>query len=402
MLLIILGICGFSSALAARSIDPLITSIAADFAVPITSVALLSSAFTLPYSLSQPFLGPLGDFLGKMPILKFCMWLLTICLIGATLAPSLVLLFSSRVGAGIAAGGIIPLALAMIGDHVPVSERHVAISRFLAAVLLGQLFGAAAAGILASMIGWRGAIGATAVVAVGAALAAGLKLQAQTDTVRTRFRVSDAISRYQLVFRNPRAFVCYGTVFVEGIAIYGVVPFIGDLLESGHAGGPREAGFVIAGLGVGGIVFSMLVSLVVRILDILTMMRLGGIIAAIGLGSLILKTSWPVWAFAFSLIGFGFFMLHSSLQNKATELAPTARGSAISLHAFFFFLGQAAGPIIFGMVLLFTTTAVALAIQSITIAISGFLSAHLLKRMDQQTFLARGLEPYGKESSTSE
>src|SRR6187431_2914564 len=91
----ILGVCGFSSALAARSIDPLITSIARDFAVPVTSVALLSSAFTLPYSLSQPFLGPMGDALGKAAILKFCMWLLSVCLIGAALAPSLTPLFSA-------------------------------------------------------------------------------------------------------------------------------------------------------------------------------------------------------------------------------------------------------------------------------------------------------------------
>jgi predicted MFS family arabinose efflux permease len=384
VLLMILGVCGFSSALAARSIDPLITSIARDFAVPVTSVALLSSAFTLPYSLSQPFLGPMGDALGKAAILKFCMWLLSVCLIGAALAPSLTPLFSSRVAAGIAAGGIIPLALAMIGDRVPIPERQVAISRFLAAALLGQLLGATAAGSLAGSIGWRGAIGMTAVVAVGAALTATAKLQTRTKVVRTRFRLLDAIARYRLVFQNPRAVVCYGTVFVEGIAIYGVVPFVGDLLESHHAGGPREAGFVIAGLGLGGIVFSMLVSPTVRFLGTFGMMRWGGVMAALGLCGLMLQAAWPLWASAFSLIGFGFFMLHNSLQTKATELAPTARGSAIALHAFFFFLGQAIGPVIFGLELSFLEVTITLAVQAMTIAAAGFVSAHLLKRADQQ------------------
>jgi predicted MFS family arabinose efflux permease len=383
VLLIILGICGFSSALAARSIDPLVSSIARDFAVPVTSVALLSSAFTLPYSFSQPFLGPLGDFLGKATIIKFCMWLLTVFLIGAMLAPTLGLLFWTRIGAGIAAGGIIPLALAMIGDRVPVSERQVAISRFLAAALLGQLLGATAAGALAGTLGWRGAIGMTAVVAVGAALVASRTLQVRTSAVRTRFRVSDAITRYRMVFKNPGAVVCYGTVFVEGIAIYGVVPFIGDLLESRHAGGPAEAGFVIAGLGIGGIALSMLVSPVVRLLGTYGMMRWGGIIAALGLCGLVLAAPWPVAAAAFSLIGFGFFMLHNSLQTKASELAPTARGSAIALHAFFFFLGQAAGPVIFGMGLRFIGTTVTLVIQAVTIVIAGFLSAYLLERADK-------------------
>ena len=192
MLLIILGVCGFSSALAARSIDPLITSIARDFAVPVTSVALLSSAFTLPYSLGQPFLGPLGDALGKAVILKACMWLLGLCLIGGTLAPSLLLLFSTRLGAGIAAGGIIPLALAMIGDRVPVPERQVAISRFLAAVLIGQLLGAMASGALAGTVGWRGAIAATAgligmTVPLTKMMSAGICLPPACSERRNRF-----------------------------------------------------------------------------------------------------------------------------------------------------------------------------------------------------------------------
>jgi predicted MFS family arabinose efflux permease len=383
MLLIILGVCGFASALAARAIDPLVTPIAAEFAAPVAQVALLASAFTLPYSLGQPFLGPIGDFLGKAPVLKACLWLLTACLLGAVLAPSLALLFAIRVGAGAAAGGIIPLALAMIGDRIPAAERHVAISRFLAAVLLGQLFGATVAGVLADTVGWRGALAASVAVAGAAALVAGWKLRARTDVARTRFRPADALRRYQLVFRNPRAVVCYGTVLAEGIAVYGIVPFVGDLLEAGHAGGPREAGFVIAGLGVGGISFTLLAAVLVRRLGTFPMMRWGGVIAALGLGGLVLKTAWPVWAAAFGVTGFGFFMLHSSLQHQATELAPTARGSAVSLHAFFFFLGQAAGPVIFGTMLHFLPTAVALSFPAVLMVLAGVSAAHLLARADR-------------------
>jgi predicted MFS family arabinose efflux permease len=43
------------------------------------------------------------------------------------------------------------------------------------------------------------------------------------------------------------------------------------------------------------------------------------------------------------LLGFGFYMLHSTLQTKATELAPGARGTAVSLFAFMLFLGSATG-----------------------------------------------------------
>ena len=46
-------------------------------------------------------------------------------------------------------------------------------------------------------------------------------------------------------------------------------------------------------------------------------------------------------------VGAGFYMIHNSLQTQATELAPTNRASAVAAHAFFFFLGQAAGPLIY-------------------------------------------------------
>jgi MFS family permease len=41
-------------------------------------------------------------------------------------------------------------------------------------------------------------------------------------------------------------------------------------------------------------------------------------------------------------------MIHNSLQTEATELAPAARGSAVALFACALFLGQGAGPLVFG------------------------------------------------------
>jgi predicted MFS family arabinose efflux permease len=379
-MLLLLCICGFASSLASRSIDPLITSVARDFAAQATSVALLSSAFTLPYSLGQPFLGPLGDALGKAVILRACLWLLAASLAAGALAPTLAPLFATRVIAGAAAGGIVPLMLAMVGDRFPLPERQVAISRVLAAVLIGQLVGATAAGTLAELAGWKGVIGGTAAVATAAAAAATLRLRPRAGAPRAPFRVSEAVERYRLVFRNPSASVCYATVFVEGIAVYGVVPFVAELLEARHAGGPREAGFVIAGIGVGGLVFSALVRPLLQRLGTFGLMRIGGAVIAAGLCVVALGLAWPGEAAAFAVIGFGFFMLHNSLQNRATELAPSARGSAVALHAFFFFLGQAAGPAVFGAGLRLMGASATLLVLAPVIAAAGLLAGRLLQR----------------------
>src|ERR671911_1676129 len=166
MLLFILSLCGFSGALATRLLDPLITSIAADFATSVGVVALLSSAFALPFGLSQPFLGPAGDAFGKVVVIKVAVAVLALCLLASALAPDLTVLFISRVLGGVAAGGIMPVCIALIGDSFPLAVRQIALSRYIGATLVGQLVGASVGGILAEWIGWRGVLGCNAVLQV--------------------------------------------------------------------------------------------------------------------------------------------------------------------------------------------------------------------------------------------
>jgi predicted MFS family arabinose efflux permease len=80
------------------------------------------------------------------------------------------------------------------------------------------------------------------------------------------------------------------------------------------------------------------------------MMRLGGALAGGGLAGLALAPSAPIFVAAGLFVGTGFFMLHNSLQTRVTEVAPQARASAVSLHAFHFFLGQAMGPPLMGAI----------------------------------------------------
>jgi MFS transporter, YNFM family, putative membrane transport protein len=43
------------------------------------------------------------------------------------------------------------------------------------------------------------------------------------------------------------------------------------------------------------------------------------------------------------LMGFGSYLLHATLQTHATQMAPSARGTAVSFFSFSLFLGQAFG-----------------------------------------------------------
>ena len=81
----------------------------------------------------------------------------------------------------------------------------------------------------------------------------------------------------------------------------------------------------------------------------------------------------------------GFSMIHNSLQNKVIELAPAARGLATALHYFSFFMGQAAGPLVFGMCLASFGPTTSFLVNAILIATAGVLSAHALHRAECET-----------------
>ena len=105
----------FATSLFSRAIDPIIPPIALDLAVAPETVALLSTAFSLPFALIQPILGPLADAFGKTRIMTICLLILIgTAGIGAT-ATSFSVLLASRVLAGAAAGGVFPVSLAIAG-----------------------------------------------------------------------------------------------------------------------------------------------------------------------------------------------------------------------------------------------------------------------------------------------
>ena len=73
----------FATSLFFRAVDPIIPQIAADLNEPIGSVALLATAFALPYALMQPILGALADVMGKTRMMFACLVLVTVATFAA-------------------------------------------------------------------------------------------------------------------------------------------------------------------------------------------------------------------------------------------------------------------------------------------------------------------------------
>jgi len=345
-LLFILGLAGFASACSLRATDPMLTLMADDLSVSLQQAALLTSCFAVPYALMQLILGPVGDAVGKTRLIRVVLGLLTLGQALSAIAPDYHWLVIGRVLTGSVSGGIIPVAMAVIGDRVALEERQISIGRFLLGVILGQMGGAFLAGHLANSLGWRGVF---AILAAIAALAFALSLRSlRGDPPATRPSFATAMNGYRAVFSNPAAISVYGLVCLEGMLIFAAMPFLGVSLTRIAGALPENAGNVLAIWAMGGVIYSLAVRRLVRQLGLWRMMQLGGLLAGLALIACAPALPWPAVAAIFLINGFGYYMIHNTLQTQATELAPSARGSALALFSCALFLGQGLGPLVAG------------------------------------------------------
>ena len=351
---LVFAACAFASGFALRLADPIILPVATHFAITPQVAALLNTAYALPYALAQPFLGPIGDRFGKPRCIQVCVAGLAVMLLLGAFAPDFGLLMATRIGAGIFAGGLIPLVLAGLGDTYDMSERQVMIGRMLFAIISGQMLGSVVSGFANDAFGWHSALAIGAGVGAVAAAVAWLAMPAGASAAASRDSGSFA-TLYGRVLANPKAPWLIGGVAVEGMFFYGLFPYMGELLlaTARPAGGSIAAvtGVVLGAFGIGGLLYAFGVRVFLRLFGVRRMCLIGSTAAAVCYAALAVVPSWSLAALAMGVAGVSFYMLHNSMQTEATELAPTARGSAVALFACGFFIGQGLGPLVFGALL---------------------------------------------------
>ena len=377
-LILILATSGFASTFSGRAVEPMVGIIARDLSSTPQTTALLAAAFALPYAFIQPILGPVGDALGKERVMKVALALLFLALAGSFFAPNVATLFALRILAGAAAGGAVPVSIALIGDRVELALRQVALSRYMVAIIIGQLAGSSFAGLIAEFIGWRGVFGLSTIM-MGLALTATV-IGFRGAAAGGAFDMKNALLRYRDILSNPRALTLFSLVFVEATAIFGIFPYVAPLLEERGGGGATQAGFAIGGFALGGLVYSALVTWMLRRLGIGRILIGGGFFAAAALVTLGLGGDWKLDAAAMLLLGLGFYMLHNTFQVQVTELAPQARASAVALHAFSFFCGQALGVVLMGFGLRHGGLTASTTVAALAILLVGLVASVILTR----------------------
>ena len=132
-------------------------------------------------------------------------------------------------------------------------------------------------------------------------------------------------------------------------------------------------------MSLGFIIGSLFIRPLLRRLGWPNMIRTGAVVSALALAGLPFSPIWWIHAALLMIVGIGFFMIHNSLQGRVMEVAPEARGSATALHYFSFFVGQAAGPFLFGLSLVVFGAGASFAICAIAFTATGLVASPLLR-----------------------
>lgn len=373
----LLAVAGFASQAMVRVTDSLLPQIAADFDTTVGSAAMVVTGYAVSHGAIQLVIGPVGDRFGKYRTVTIACALTGVLVLLCGLAQTLPALVLARFACGATAGWIIPLSMAFVGDVTPYQRRQSVLARYLSGQILGQLFGQAGGGILGDLFGWRGVFFLLAAVFAVATLALTRELIANP---LTRLRAEPgAGSRgfaadYGAVLRTPWARTVILAGAIEGAVAWGAFTYVGADLHLRLGLSFTTVGAIVAMFGIGGLIYALTVS---QLVD-----RLGQTGLAIG-GGLLLSAAYvalafaPVWGAPVAVIGigFGFYMLHNTLQTNATQMTPEARGTAVALFSSALYLGQMAGVALaalvadrYGIAPIFLTAAAALPLLALWFA----------------------------------
>ena len=337
----LLALAGFNAGISHRCVEPMLPELADAFAVSVTAASVVMTTYAFAYAASLLLQGPLGDRYGKLRIVTMGMALAGLASIGCALAWDLAALAAMRLATGMFASASVALGMAYIGDVVPLEERQATIAHFIAGSMLGQMLGPLVGGGLTDWVGWRLSFGllGTVFLCVAAVLFA-----------RTRSawpaRASGAFRPFA-VYRALWALGPMRWLLAVGIAetffFFGAFAFLGAFLKLRFGASFTLIGLVLAGYGLGGLLYSFSARLFIRGLGEHGMVLAGGLTGAVLFIAVVLVPQLPYTVPCTIGLGFAFYLIHNTIQAKATEVSPQARGSAVALYATGWALGQALG-----------------------------------------------------------
>ncbi|MCC6870382.1 MAG: MFS transporter [Burkholderiales bacterium] len=381
--LALLGVGAFATMAALRVCDPLLPALATDFTVTTGSAGRTVSAFAIAYGLALLAYGPLADRIGSLRVILGAMAASALGSMASALAPSLDALVTLRALSGAAAAGVTPLAMAWIGDHVGYAQRQEALARLVGSAILGMVAAQWLGGLLAETIGWRSALVALAALFAVAAVLMLVEFRGgEEPRMESNGRSTTAapVADLRAVLGEPWCRRVLAFSACEGVLAFGGLAFLPAHLHQHFALPMSVAAGVLTLYGLGGVLYSRIAARLLGRFGETGLARLGGALMGAYFILLAVMPSWLLALPACLAGGLGFYMLHTTLQTHATEMAPAMRGTAVTLFSAALFMGQSLGVAIAAVIVDRSSAVPVFVISALALPVLGFAFAREIHR----------------------
>jgi predicted MFS family arabinose efflux permease len=345
----LMAMAAFASGFSLRISDPLLPQVALEFSASVGAAAAIVPAYALPYGFTQAFSGLFGDRFGKCQAVAATCAISCLLVLLCAFSQSLPQLTIARFICAPAAATIVPLGMAYVGDVVPYERRQPVLARFLAGQMTGMIAGQVAGGVIGDHLGWRTVFFVLAVIFAIAAVALVTQFRSNPwmrPLKRTADNSPGLIADYRKLLASGWSRFLLLAVFIEGTIFFGSFTYISADLHNRFSLSFTLIGAVVAGFGIGSILYAMSVHRLVHALGQRGLVIGGGVVVMLGYLTLAGSPLWLTAPIATAALGFGYYMLHNTLQTNATQMLPEARGTAVAAFSSSLSRGQSAGVII--------------------------------------------------------
>lgn len=344
----LVGVAAFSAMAAMRCADPMLRTLGHEFERSIGDVSAVVSAFAISYGVCQLAYGPLGDHIGKLRVIALATAGGGIASGLAALAWSLDALVLARALMGATAAGIVPMAMAWIGDSIGYAQRQETLARLLGATLSGMIAGQCLGAWLIEAFGWRVVFAGLAITFLAAAWPLWCAARQRRQVTLPKGSGANVRGTISLLAQSHVRWVL-AVAATEGALMFGVLAFAPSFMAQRHGLGTAAAGAAIAMFGVGGLLYSRLAKRLLGRLGERGLAAGGGVLVGASLLALAWSGHWVAVLPACLLAGAGFYMLHATLQTQATQMAAERRGTSVAWFACVLFLGQSVGILVMSL-----------------------------------------------------
>jgi len=344
----VLGLAGFASMAAMRIGDPMLVVLSDEFQISTGDASAVVSVYAVAYGFSQLLYGPLGERFGKLRVVSLAVLACALFSAITALSAHWTMLVIMRGFMGVAGAGIIPLAMAWVGDQVPYERRQETLAKIMSATVIGMMSGLWFGGLAADTLGWRSAFAVLSVLFGVAAALLWRLLRRHPLAVASDAPPGwlDSVRTTAHLLRMPRVRWVLGVTISEGALVFGAMAFMPTHLHQHYGLSVVAAGTVMMLYGVGGLLYSQMARRWLAWLGERGLVRTGAGLIASGFCLLAWGSAVGVGMLACTLTGLGFYMMHNTLQVQATQMAPAARGTAVTLFASALFFGQSTGVLL--------------------------------------------------------